>query len=112
MVDDIRSKTAIKSWGRRTIFTEPNGFKVDYEEINEVPYIHFTFITKKVTPSLFKMMELILEEVCSVLFEEGYDDLRTYTADNNRAIIRWAKSLGFKEEHRKNGQLIMKKEIL
>lgn len=113
MVYDFRSQTAIESYGRKTIFTEPNGFKVDYEEINGEPYVHFFFITKQVTPSLFKMMELILEELCEVLYEEGFDELKTYTSVDNKAIIRWAKSLGFKEYQILEKQYIfLKKEVL
>lgn len=85
------------TWSRVEVFREPDGFKVEYEEINEVPFIHFTFLTKKITPSLVKMLKILNNEICEVLYEEGYDKLFSYTDIDNKSVINFAKMLGYKE---------------
>lgn len=96
---------------RLEVFREPNGFKVDYEEINEVPFIHFTFITDKITPTLIKMLKIVDEQISDVLYEEGYDDLFSYTSQDNHSVIQLAKKFGYKELKRVQDQIIFKKSL-
>lgn len=99
------------TWEREEVFREPNGFKIEYEEINEVPFIHFTFLTKLITPSLVKMLELVDTEICDALYLEGYDRLFSYTNKDNLSVIRFAKKLGYEEFDRTEDQILLVKDI-
>lgn len=99
------------TWFRTEVFREPNGFKVEYEEIDEVPFIHFTFLTKKVTPSLIKMLKILDNEVCDVLYNEGFDKLFSYTQVDNKSVINLAKMLGYKVFKKPADQVILVKSL-
>lgn len=98
-------------WNRAEVFREPDGFRVEYEEINDVPFIHFTFLTKNVTPTLLRMMAIIEDQICDVLYEEGFDRLFSYTDIDNKSVIRFAKSLGYEECDRTKDQIVLVKDI-
>ena len=100
------------TWFRTEVFREPNGFKVEYEEINEVPFIHFTFLTKKVTPSLLKMLKILDNEICEVLYEEGFDKLFSYTGLNNKSVINLAKMLDYKVFKKTEDQVLLVKSLV
>lgn len=99
------------TWFRTEVFREPNGFKVEYEEIDEVPFIHFTFLTKKVTPSLLKMLKILDNEVCDVLYNEGFDRLFSYTQADNHSVISLAKMLNYKIFKKVEDQVILVKSL-
>lgn len=96
---------------RQEVFREPNGFKVEYEEINDIPFIHFTFLTKKITPSLIKMLKILDNEVCDVLYNEGFDKLFSYTQVNNKSVINLAKMLGYNVFKKTADQVILVKSL-
>ena len=96
---------------RLEVFREPNGFKVDYEQINEVPFIHFTFLTKQITPTLIKMMKLLEYEICDALYNEGFDKLFSYTEEKNKSVINLAKMLDYKVMKKINDIVLLVKDI-
>lgn len=99
------------TWFRTEVFREPKGFKVEYEEIDEVPFIHFTFLTEKLTPSLIKMLKILDGEICDVLYHEGFDHLFSYTQVDNKSVINLAKMLGYKVFKKAEDQVILIKDI-
>lgn len=99
------------TWFRTEVFREPNGFKVEYEEIDEVPFIHFTFLTNKITPSLLKMLKILDNEVCDVLYNEGFDRLFSYTQVDNKSVINLAKMLDYKIFKRTEDQVLLVKNL-
>lgn len=96
---------------RQEIFREPHGFKVEYEEINGIPFIHFIFLTNKIAPTLIKMMKIINGEIEDVLYKEGFDNLFSYTESKNRSVINLAKMLGYKVFKKVEDQTILIKDI-
>lgn len=100
------------TWEREEVFREPDGFRIEYEEINEVPFIHFTFLTRIITPSLVKMLEIVDTEICDTLYLEGFDRLFTYTNIDNLSVIRFAKKLGYKEFGRTEDQILLVKDLI
>lgn len=99
------------TWFRTEVFREPNGFKIEYEEIDEVPFFHFAFLTKKVTPSLIKMLKIVENEVCDVLYNEGFDKIFSYTQVDNKSVIILAKMFGYKVLKKTSDQVILVKSL-
>lgn len=99
------------TWFRTEVFREPNGFKVEYEEIDEVPFVHFVFLTNKITKTLIQMGRIIDNEICDVLYNEGFDRIFSYTKIDNRSVINLAKMLGYKVFKKTEDQVILVKEL-
>lgn len=99
------------TWYRQEVFREPDGFRVEYEEIDKVPLLHFTFLTKRITPSLLKMLAIINEEICDVLYQEGFDKVFSYTNKDNKSVIALAKKLGYNKIKTIENQEILVKNL-
>lgn len=108
MVDDIREQEV--EHHRQVVFEEPGEFVIEYEQYNDIPLLHFHFLSKQVDRTLCEMVEIAWEECEDVLRALGKEFIMTYT--RGESTLRWAENrLGYNLVMKQDGWYMLRKDL-
>lgn len=109
MVDDIRKQEVIEQY-RQVVFEEPGGFVIEYEQCNDIPVLHFHFLSRVVDRPLCEMVEIAWKECEEVLRDLGKEFVMTYT--RGESTCRWAKKrLGYQLITKADNWYMLRKDL-